>query len=482
MTRQDDASIGSTVVTDDGLVLNRGLGVSAIVFMVVAAVAPLGAVSVVVPTVFGVGGNASAAVYFIVAAVVLGLFAVGFGLMSRYVKNAGAFYSYVQAGLGKEAGAGAASLALVSYMVLLISLCAYLGVAASSAVETFIGPTIDWWVLAGVALGVIAVLGSRDIEVSAKVLGVVLVLEVSVILVVNVVVVVRGGRDGLTAAPFDPSDALNGAPGLGLMFAFFAFVGFESTAVFRSEAADPDRTVPRATYIAVAFIGVLYAFTAWAQAIGIGTDRIATEASTDPAGIFFTLASDFVGGWMSDLVKILLVTSIFACALSFHNVVTRYQFNLARAGLLPRALGVIDPRRLTPSRSSLVVSVVSVGILAVLALSGLDPVTEIYTWLSGSATLGIIALMFVTSISVIVFHQRRGGDDSLWQSVIAPALAMIGLGAVLYMVIDNFPLLVGGNAAAIAVLAATIASALLGVVTAVAIRARDRERYDRLLD
>lgn len=49
--------------------------------------------------------------------------------MSRHVKNAGAFYSYVQAGLGKIPGAGTASLALASYVILLIALYALLGVA-----------------------------------------------------------------------------------------------------------------------------------------------------------------------------------------------------------------------------------------------------------------------------------------------------------------------------------------------------------------
>jgi amino acid transporter len=85
--------------------------------MVVAAVAPLGAACAVIPLVFALGGNASAPLYFLGAVVVLYLFAVGFTLMSRHVRNAGAFYSYVQAGLGKVPGAGTASLALASYVV-----------------------------------------------------------------------------------------------------------------------------------------------------------------------------------------------------------------------------------------------------------------------------------------------------------------------------------------------------------------------------
>ena len=54
-----------------------------------------------------------------------------------------------------------------------------------------------------------------------------------------------------------------GAPGLGLLFAFLGFFGFEATAVFRNEARDPDHTVPRATYIAVLGIGTLCTLSSW---------------------------------------------------------------------------------------------------------------------------------------------------------------------------------------------------------------------------
>lgn len=462
--------------------LNRGLGVPGIVFMVVAAVAPLGATSVVIPTVFALSGNASAATYFLVAAGILCLFAVGFTLMSRHVHNAGAFYTYVQAGLGKIPGAGAASLALVSYFALMVSLYTYLGVVASAAVQDYLEVKVHWWVLALAAILVVALLGYRDIEVSAKVLGVVLVLEVLLILTVDIAILLQGGAHGLSAAPFSPTSALHGAPGLGLMFAFFAFIGFESTAVFRTEAGDPDRTIPRATYVAVVLMGVLYAFTAWSQAVGAGVSGIVATAGADPASVMVKLSARYVGSAMQDVVQVLLVTSIFACTLSFHNVVTRYQFNLARGGLLPKQLGEVHPQHMAPSRSSMVMTVVTVCVFGSLTAVGLQPVTQIYTWLSGSATLGIILLMALTSLSVIVFHQRGRGNDPLWNSTVAPILSLAGLCVVLYLVLRNFELLVGGRTAAIAVLLAILASLALGVVVALVARSRRPDAYERLLD
>ena len=462
--------------------LHRGLGVGSIVFMVVAAVAPLGAACAVLPLVFALSGNPVAPLYFLGAAAVLCIFAVGFTLMSRRVHNAGAFYAYVQAGLGKVPGAGTASLALASYYVLLIGLYALLGVSAAAVVDEYFGAELDWWVLTLAFVVVVALLGYRDIEVSAKVLGVALVLEALVVLVVDVAILAQGGADGFSAQPLDPGRALDGAPGLGLMFAFFAFVGFEATAVFRSEAAEPSRTIPRATYIAVALIGTMYAFTSYSIAIGIGAGDAAAVTGADPSNVVQGLAQQYVGTAMEDVVRILLVTSVFACVLSFHNVVGRYQFNLAGGKLLPGVLGRVHPRHLAPSRSSVVVTAVSVGALVLTLVLDLDPITEVYTWFSGAATLGIILLMALTSVSVVAFHRRHHPETPLWGSVIAPLLSLVGLGYVLYMIVSNFDLLVGGRTAATAILVALAATFATGVAVTAGMRAVRPDRYAELLE
>ncbi|MET9930783.1 APC family permease, partial [Streptomyces sp. NPDC006324] len=189
--------------------------------------------------------------YFALSTVLLLVFAVGFTLMAGRVRDAGAFYAYVQAGLGRIPGLSAATLALFSYTLLLVGVNAYVGVATSNVIERYADVGSPWWAWALVSLGVIAFLGYRDIELSAKVLGAVLVLEFLLLLVMDVGIVGHGGARGLTAEPVSPSIVGTGSLGLGVMFALFGFIGFEATAVFRNEAKDPDVTVPRATYVAI---------------------------------------------------------------------------------------------------------------------------------------------------------------------------------------------------------------------------------------
>lgn len=482
MSATQDPQLSVDTYASKSALLHRGLGVPSIVFMVVAAVAPLGAACAVIPLVFALSGNPTAPLYFIGAAVVLAVFAVGFTLMSRHVKNAGAFYSYVQAGLGKVTGAGTASLALASYLILLIALYALLGVVTAAALDQYLGVKVSWWLCTFACLAAIATLGYRDIEVSARVLGVALVLEAVVVLVVDFSVLFKGGDSGLSAEPLNLSRVFDGAPGLGLMFAFFAFVGFEATAVFRSEAKEPERTIPRATYAAVAIIGGMYALTSFAMANGLGADNAAAAAGADPSNVMQGLASRYSGSVVEDAVILLLVTSVFACCLSFHNVVARYQFNLANARVLPAPLGEVHPTHRAPSRSSVVVTLVSGGALGALTAAGLDPILEIYTWLSGAATLGILLLMLLTSIAVVAFHQRRDGQDPLWNSVVAPVLSFAALAYVVFMVLDNLDLLVGGRTAANWVCVGLVVSFAAGAFVTAVTRVVEPHKYAAMLE
>ncbi|EKX68501.1 amino acid permease, partial [Streptomyces ipomoeae 91-03] len=92
--------------TDQGHHLQRGsLGVADIVFFVVAAAAPLTVMAGVAPLAILFGGIGAPVAYLAVG-VVLVLFAVGFTAMTPYIRNAGAFYSYIARGLGRPAGLG----------------------------------------------------------------------------------------------------------------------------------------------------------------------------------------------------------------------------------------------------------------------------------------------------------------------------------------------------------------------------------------
>ena len=61
-------------------------------------------------------------------------------------------------------------------------------------------------------------------------------------------------------------------------------MGFESTVLYRKEARDPERTIPRATYAAVAFMAVFYCFIVWSVVQAFGSDAaVGAAGETWPA-------------------------------------------------------------------------------------------------------------------------------------------------------------------------------------------------------
>ncbi|WP_233223222.1 hypothetical protein [Amycolatopsis sp. CA-128772] len=154
-----------------------------------------------IPLMLGSGNGIGTPLDFVIVGVVLVLFTVGYSAMTPEVRNAGAFYSYVQRGLGIGAGLGAATLALVTYSLLVVAVSAYLGAAARTVIETFFGVPVPWWCLAAAGLTAIGYLGYRNVEVSARVLGALLIAEVGIVVLVDFAVVLRGGDHGLSTAP-----------------------------------------------------------------------------------------------------------------------------------------------------------------------------------------------------------------------------------------------------------------------------------------
>src|SRR5699024_9628316 len=130
--------------------------------------------------------------------------------------------------------------------------------------------------------------------------------------------------------------------------------GFEATALYGEEAKDPRRAVPAATYIAVTGIGLMFAISSWAIVLAFGSDQVQGIAREDPASLTFIATGEYVGSWLSDLMMIMLVTSLFAALLAFHNAISRYLHALSRSGYLPARLRTVHPHHGSPSVGSLV--------------------------------------------------------------------------------------------------------------------------------
>lgn len=437
--------------TRDGK-LKGSIGVVGIVFLVIAAAAPLTAIGGALPIMIATGNGAGAPMAYIVAAVVLLVFSVGYAAMSSHMTDTGAFYAYVGKGLGENVGLGAAGLALLTYTAIQAGIYGLAASTLQGLVVSYGGPDLPWWLWALVLIGIVSVLGYRSIDLGAKVLGVLLVLEIGIVLALSVAVFAQGGADGIDVQSFTPDAFLSGSPGIALMFAIASFIGFEATAIYGEEARDPKRTVPIATYAAVIVIGAVYAVSSWAVVLAFGSNSVADAAAADPAGLTFAAAAQFLGATWSDIIQIMLVTSLFAALLAFHNAISRYVFALARRGAAPKALARTHARHGSPHVGSIFQTLSAVLVVGVFALAGADPILQLFTWMSGLATVSILVLMVLTGVAIYTFFARTRVDSRTWHTKIAPVLGTLGLLVVLGLVLDNFTLLIGGSSTIAAIL------------------------------
>jgi amino acid transporter len=453
--------------------LRGSIGVVGIVFLVVAAAAPLTAIGGALPVMLAIGNGAGNPMAYVVAAVVLLLFSVGYAAMSRHVVDAGAFYAYVSKGLGTPVGVGAAGLALLTYTAIQAAIYGLAGATAQGLSTQYGGPDLPWWVWAFLFMAVVGLLGYRNIDVGTKVLGVLLTLEIGVIAVVAGAVLAQGGADGIDVRSFTPSAFFSGAPGISIMFAVASFIGFEATAIYGEEARNPRRTVPLATYLAVVLIGAFYALSSWAIVLAFGSDGVVAAAQADTAGLVFTAAAEYVSPVVADVMLVLLLTSLFAALLAFHNAISRYLFALGRQGMAPDVLSRTHVRHASPHVGSLAQTGTAFVVVAVFAVAGSDPVLQLFTWMSGLATVSILLLMVLTSVAVLAFFARSRVDRRTWHTRVAPALGTLGLLGIVGLVLANFTTLISGDAVLATVLLTVIAAAFaLGVVVALVRRPR----------
>ena len=421
---------------------HQRLGVASIVFMVLAAVAPMGAVIGVVPLAIALGNGAGAPGAWLLAGAVLLFFAIGYAAMSRHVTNAGGFYTYIARGLGKPAGVSASFVAVIAYNAVTISVVGVFALFARDVAANVLGIHMAWQAWCAIGIGAVALLAWRQVEVSARFLSIVLVLEVLILLVMDVAILAQQGFSAFTLDVFRPSVIFAGAPGIALLLAFYTFIGFEQTAVYSEEAKNPHRTVSRATYVAVGIITGFYIITSWALIAGYGADKVQNVAAADPAGFTFTANAHYVGGFTNDAMQLLVISSLFAAMLSLHNATARYFFALGRERILPSALSRTHPRHHSPYVGSAVQLAITIAAVLPFAIANSDPYLTLAASMAGLGTLGVILLQAGAAFSVIGFFRRRR-DPRVWTTLVAPLIGGAGLVTATVLVLTNYSALTG---------------------------------------
>jgi amino acid transporter len=410
----------------------NAIGLPGVLFQSITTMAPASAVSFSLGAAIPFAGGALPLAV-LIALIVCSLIALNIGSLARYLPSAGGYFTFVSRGLGSQAGWMTGWLFSLTYLLIVPLQLLVLGPVADQFANQYLhlsfGPN-GWAVWAMIFAVIVFVLTYFGIKISADA-GVILgTIEIAVFVILSLWLIITAGSNN-TAATFNPSSSLESGSVLGpfqgvlhgMIFAFLAFAGFESSAPLAEEAHDPRSTVPRAILLATIVIGVFYVFCSYAGVVGWGINKLGSYASNpNPWGV---LATKVWGFWA--LIAILaILNSALANANAGVNAASRVLYAMARTGTYPRPLAHLSSRFRTPSIA--IIFTMIVGVVFTLWPGFVFQPSNAFGLEGTIITILILVVYMATCLSVPFFYLREHREEfNVFRHILLPAVPFIVL-------------------------------------------------------
>jgi amino acid transporter len=403
----------------------NAIGLPAALFQSITTMAPASAVAFSLGAAIPFAGGALPLTVFI-ALLVCALIAVNIGALAKHLPSAGGFYTYVSHGLGPQVGWLTGWFFSLTYLLIVPLQLLVLGPVADSFTQTYFHFSWGWPVWAVIFAVIIFGLTYSGIKISADTSVVLGTIEIVVFVALALTLIVTAGGAN-TAAAFNPASSadprLGGWQGIlhGVIFAFLAFAGFESSAPLAEETQNPRRTVPRAILYATISIGLFYVLCSYAGVVGWGFNKLGDYvANPDPWG---TMAGR-VWGAFSVIVILAILNSALANANSGVNAATRVLYAMGRVGTLPTPLAQINRRFQTPGVAIILTMVV--GIVLTLWPGLVYGPTQAFGLLGIIITILILLVYMATCLAVPFYYRRELPQEfNILRHVIVPIVPAI---------------------------------------------------------
>ncbi len=345
------------------------------------------------------------------------LLALGFALLTAF-SYAELVTKYPRAGGAAVFVQRAFSNTLLSFIIGFSMMSAAVTAAASLAVA-FAGDylaefvAVPATVAAIVFLVAVALLNLRGIEESMKVNVVLTVIEVSglfLAIALGWAAVAAGNAIPGQATQFAADTSVPLAILGGAVLAFYAFLGFETSANVAEEAVDPRRNYPRALLGALVIAGIVYLVLGLAVAMVVPLDVL--SESSAPLLEVVRVAPFAFPEWLFSLIALLAVSN---GALLFSIAASRLLFGMSREGLLPPVFGALLPGRRTPPVATAVVTV----------LASLLVLTGDLTTLAETTVLLLVIVFLGVNAAVLGLRRQPSTVDHFRTPTIFPVLAIV---------------------------------------------------------
>jgi amino acid transporter len=357
--------------------------------------------------------------------------AIVIGEFAKKLPAAGSFYNYLSHAFGPKVGFVTGVMLFGAYVLLLPFQMSFFGTFVSDYLAGQ-GVHIAWQWFAVALIAFTVIITAIGLTPSLRAGLLFLTFEILVFGIVALVILVNGGADGLSLKPFDPSESALGFSGIiyGLVFAIFAFVGFESATTLGEEAHEPRRTIPRAVMVTTLVIGLFYTLLIYSGVIGFGLTPKGLHALQTDGTPFDTLARQFSGAFLGTLSIIAVMTSFIALNLVTVTAASRMIFSMGRDRMLPSWFDHVNHRG-APNRAIVAVGVFALAV--VLILGSIYAPSDLASWAAYIATLFFIAAYALLGVGVIKYYwEQHRSEFSITRHLVVPVAGLIGVGIVTY--------------------------------------------------
>ncbi|GAC1508503.1 MAG: APC family permease [Steroidobacteraceae bacterium] len=355
----------------------------------------------IAPGMYGSAGNASWLAY-VFGGIMLLLVAFNLNQFMKRSSGAGSMFLYAAQELGPMPGALAGWSLVWAYV--------FVGAANFGAQALFIGQLSGFIGFAIPSLATMAGLGIicwllavRDIALSTIVMLALESVSVAIICVLIAIVLFKHGPS-IDQAQLHLTGIGKASIGLGLAFAIFSFVGFESATAFGDEAKNPLVNIPRAVLWSVIIAGAFFVLAMYTEILGLRDLKPPLDQLSAP---LWSLADAVHVGYLKIPIIIGAICSSFSVALACVNTAARIVLPMAQAGLLPKALAGIHPRFKTPSGGLGSVVMVMFAIGVAMNFVNVAPL-DIFNICGTLSALAFIVIYGMISIAAPLYLRRIG--------------------------------------------------------------------------
>ncbi|WP_347267000.1 amino acid permease [Paracoccus sp. (in: a-proteobacteria)] len=377
-------------------------------------------------------------VSFLIAGVAAGLTALCYAEMSSMIPVSGSSYSYAYATLGEgvaflvaaclimEYGvsAGAVAVGWSEYLHNLLLTTTGLELPRALLVAPLVAEGYSLHpggeglinLPAAVLVFLCCILLLRGPRESARANGIIVVLKLAVLAIF--VALALTAFDSGNFAPFSPNGLAGISAAAGSIF--FTFIGLDTVSTAAEEIEDPRRNLPRAIILALLIVLGFYVLVAVA-ALGAQSQGMFEGQEAGLAVILHNVTGSHLP---SVILSAGAVISVFSVTLVVLYGQTRVLFAMARDGMLPGIFCRVNPRSMTPTANTLIVS------CAVAAIAAFMPSDVLWDLTS----MGTLVAFSVVSAGVIILRYRQPEAPRGFRVPLFPLLPVLSILACLYLI------------------------------------------------